>query len=111
MGKLNMGIVIGGAFNSGILASGAVPGAKYDYEDAPDEVLDRVRSLQAVCAEHKVPLPAAALQYPLGHPCVATVIAGAKTPEEALRAKENMDTKIPGAFWQQLLDDGLLPKD
>lgn len=104
-----IGIVIGGAFNSGILATGVVPGATYDYEPATEEVLARVRKLEAVCSAHGVPLAAAALQYPLGHSAVATVIAGAKSKAEVARAKTAMDTPIPNKFWQQLLDDGLLP--
>lgn len=107
--KRGIGVVIGGAFNSGILATGAVKGAVFDYEPASDEVLDRVRALEAVCKRHGVSLPAAALQYPLGHPAVATVIVGGITPFEVERAKACMDEEIPEAFWLQLLDDGLLP--
>jgi len=105
-----IGVVIGGSFNSGILASGAVPGAMYNYEPASDKILDRVRALEAVCSDHGVDLAAAALQYPLGHPAVATVIAGAKSSAEIVRAKAMMDAEIPRAFWEQLLDSGLIPK-
>merc|ERR1711924_418514 len=80
--KLGIGFIVGGAFNSGILATGAVKGAVYDYEPASDTILDRTRALEAVCAEHKVQLAEAALQYPLGHPAVTTVIAGGKSREE-----------------------------
>eukprot|EP00747_Dinoflagellata_sp_TGD_P117447 gnl/TRDRNA2_/TRDRNA2_172607_c2_seq19.p1 gnl/TRDRNA2_/TRDRNA2_172607_c2~~gnl/TRDRNA2_/TRDRNA2_172607_c2_seq19.p1 ORF type:complete len:298 (-),score=38.55 gnl/TRDRNA2_/TRDRNA2_172607_c2_seq19:55-948(-) len=104
-----IGVVVGGAFNSGILASGVVEGATYDYEPASEAIISKVRALEAVCAQHKVPLAAAALQYPLGHPSVATVIAGAKSPQEVDKAVALMDVEIPTAFWTQLLHDGLLP--
>ena len=71
-----VGIVIGGGYNSGILATGAVPGAMYNYAPAGPEILERVKKIEAVCARHGVPLPAAALQFPLGHPIVASIIPG-----------------------------------
>ena len=74
--RRNVGIVIGGVFSSGITATGAVPGAKYNYADATPEVMEKVRRIEAVCRRHDVPLPAAALQFPFGHPCVASVIPG-----------------------------------
>ncbi len=72
-----VGIVIGGGYNSGILATGAVPGAMYNYAPAGPEILERVAKIERVCARHRVPLPAAALQFPLGHPIVASIIPGA----------------------------------
>ena len=74
-----VGIVIGGGYNSGILATGAVPGAMYNYEPAGPAVLERVAKMEAVCKRHNVPLAAAALQFPLGHPIVASIIPGAIT--------------------------------
>ena len=74
--KRGVGIVIGGGYNSGILATGAVPGAMYNYAPAGPDILERVRKIEAVCARHHVPLPAAALQFPLGHPIVASIIPG-----------------------------------
>jgi D-threo-aldose 1-dehydrogenase len=65
-----VGVVIGGAFNSGILATGAVDGAKFNYDDASPEVMDKTRKLEAICKGFGVPLAAAALQFPLGHPAV-----------------------------------------
>eukprot|EP01062_Namystynia_karyoxenos_P062524 TRINITY_DN55421_c0_g1_i1.p1 TRINITY_DN55421_c0_g1~~TRINITY_DN55421_c0_g1_i1.p1 ORF type:complete len:396 (+),score=91.87 TRINITY_DN55421_c0_g1_i1:73-1188(+) len=105
----DIGVVMGGAFNSGILATGAVPGAKYDYADAPDHIVDKVRRLEQVCAEQRVPLAAAALQFPLGHPRVATVIAGCKSEQEVDRAMQTMHTPVPASLWERLKDDGLLP--
>jgi D-threo-aldose 1-dehydrogenase len=68
-----VGVIIGGGYNSGILATGAVPGALYNYEPAGPAILERVRKIEQVCARHRVPLPAAALQFPLGHPIVASI--------------------------------------
>ena len=67
-------VVIGGGFNSGILATGAVPGAKYNYAPAPKPIMDRVRAIEAVCTTHDVPLPAAALQFVLAHPAVPSFL-------------------------------------
>ncbi len=66
-----VGVVIGGAFNSGILATGAVGGAKFNYDDASPEIMEKTRKLEAVCKEFGLPLAAVALQFPLGHPAVS----------------------------------------
>ena len=69
-------IVIGAVFASGILASGPVEGARYAYDTASPEILEKTRRIQAVCQRHDVPLPAAAMQFPLGNPLVAAIIPG-----------------------------------
>lgn len=69
-----VGVVLGGAYNSGILATGAIAGAKFNYEDASEEIMERTRKLEAVCKEFGISLASAALQFPLGHKAVATVI-------------------------------------
>ncbi len=104
-------LLIGGPYNTGILATGAGPGAWYNYAPAPPEIQDRVRRIEAVCAEFDVPLPAAALQFPLGHPNVASVVPGARSPEEVRRNHELFATPIPAAFWRALQDRGLLRSD
>lgn len=106
-----IGIVIGGPFNSGILATGPVEGARYDYRPAPAEVVERVRLIEAVCAEHGVALPAAALQFPLAHPLVASVVCGARTEEEVMANVALMAAPIPAAFWEALKAKGLLRED
>lgn len=106
-----VGIVIGATFASGILATGAVPGARYRYADASPEILAKVKRIEAVCARHNVPLPAAALQFPLGHPAVASVIPGALLPEHVTRNVAAFRHTIPAAFWAELKHGGLLRID
>jgi len=106
-----VGIVIGAAFNSGILATGPVQGAKYNYEDATPEVLEKVGRIQTVCARHNVPLPAAAIQFPLGHPSVASVIPGAFKPEQISATVDAFRHPIPPSLWAELKSEGLLRAD
>lgn len=104
-------LFIGGPYNSGILATGAVKGAKYNYEDAPQEILDRVARIEAVCKRHDVPLPAAALQFPLGHKQVASMIPGARSPQEVTQNVETFKITIPNDLWAELKHEGLLRED
>ena len=97
-------VVIGGPFNSGIL----VGGDKFNYEKAPDDVVARVRAIEAVCREFDVPLPAAALQFPLTHPAVCNVLPGPRSPAELDGILDWWDVKIPDALWTALADKGLL---
>lgn len=106
-----IGIVLGGPYNSGILASGAKPGAMYNYEPAPKAILDRVKRIEAVCLRHKVKLPQAALRFPLTHPCVVSVIPGAVSPKEVALNVKTMTAKIPKALWKDLKAEGLMHKD
>ena len=103
-----VGIVLGGPYNSGILAVGPKPGAMYNYEPAPKHILDRVRKIEAVCKAHKVKLPQAALRFPLHHPCVVSVIPGGVTPKEVRLNVKTMDVKLPKALWKDLKAQGLL---
>lgn len=106
-----VGFVIGAVFASGILAKGPVPGARYAYADASPEVREKTRRIQAVCDRHGVPLAAAALQFPLGHPAVASVIPGASSPAQQLRNVELFARPIPADLWSELKDEGLLRAD
>ena len=106
-----VGLVIGGVFNSGILATGAQPGAKHNYLDAAPDVLVRVARIEAVCAAHNVPLTAAALQFPLGHPLVASVIPGALSAAQVAANVAAFNHEIPPAFWSDLKNEGLLRTD
>jgi len=103
--------MLGGPYNSGILASGAVPGAKYNYKDAPPDIMDRVRKIEAVCKRHDVPLKAAAIQFPLGLPEVASIVPGAVKPEEVQDNAALITRRIPAALWDELKSEGLLEKD
>ena len=107
-----IGVVVGGVFNSGITASGAVPGAYYNYAPATEPVLQQVREMEKVCARHNVPLPAAALQFPLGHKAVAAVIPGAVNPGQQVAGNlANIRHQIPQDFWAELKAEGLIRKD
>jgi D-threo-aldose 1-dehydrogenase len=106
--RKGIAVVVGGPFNSGVLVSGPAPGAKYDYADAPPDVLARVAMIQAVCVRHGVPMPAAALQFPLAHPAVAAVIPGAMNRTELLANLDWMMRPIPPALWEELRAEGLL---
>ena len=104
-------VVVGGGFNSGILATGAVEGAKYNYAPAPPDVLDRVRRIEAVCAAHDVPLPAAALQFVVAHPAVPSFIAGTRNVEQLERNLAWFEHPIPADFWAEIKAKGLLRED
>jgi D-threo-aldose 1-dehydrogenase len=106
-----VGVIIGAVYASGILATGAVPGATYAYEPASPEVMTRVAAIEDVARRHGVSLRAAALQFPLGHPAVASVIPGAITPQEALDNAEAFRETVPAALWDELKAEGLLRPD
>jgi D-threo-aldose 1-dehydrogenase len=103
--RRGVGIVIGGPFNSGVLAR---QGGSYDYADAPREVLARVERLAAACARFDVPLAAAALQFAAAHPAVVSVIPGAQSAAEVETNVGLMDVAIPPALWAALKDEGLI---
>jgi D-threo-aldose 1-dehydrogenase len=104
-------VVIGGPFNSGILATGVKADAHYNYGPAPDEVKDRVRRIQHICKSFKVGLPEAALRFPLGHPAVVSVIPGAQRASEVRRNAAMMAAKLPAALWRALKAENLLRDD
>ena len=104
-------IIIGGPLNTGILATGAVEGAYYNYAPAPPEIMERVAAIEAVCRRHDVPLATAALQFPLHHPAVSTVIPGARTPLEIARNVETFAIDVPAELWAELKAGGLLRED
>jgi D-threo-aldose 1-dehydrogenase len=106
-----IGIVLGGPFNSGILATGPRPGAFYNYDPAPPHILERVSRIEAACNAHGVPLAAAALQFPLAHQAVVSVIPGGQSSYELHRNLEALRHPIPGALWDDLRRSGLLRED
>jgi len=106
-------IVVGGPYNSGILAAGTKSGAPlfYNYEPAPREVIEKVRRIEAVCERHGVPLAAAALQFPLAHTLVASVIPGLDSQQRVEQTVALHGHKIPTALWQELRHENLLRPD
>jgi D-threo-aldose 1-dehydrogenase len=102
--KRNASVVVGGPFNSGIL----VGGSTFNYEKAPEAIVARVAALEAVCKEFGIPLPAAALQFPLTHPAVCNVLPGPRSPAELDGILEWWNIEIPDALWTTLADKGLL---
>jgi D-threo-aldose 1-dehydrogenase len=103
--------IIGAPFQSGILATGATNPANADYAPPDAAVLERVSRIEAVCARHGVPLAAAALQFPLGHPAVSAVIPGARTAAQVRRNTETFSHAIPAGLWAELKHEGLLRQD
>jgi D-threo-aldose 1-dehydrogenase len=106
----NISIIIGGVYNSGILAN-PVAGAKFNYRDASPAHIGRAVELERVCLRHGVPLKAAALQFPLAHPAVASVLTGARSRAEALENDGLFHRPIPAALWQELKAESLIVAD
>ncbi|NGO66618.1 aldo/keto reductase [Rhizobium daejeonense] len=104
-------LVVGGVFNSGILATGAVDGAKYEYGAASNEVVTRVRRLSEVARAHGVALPAAALQFPLAAREVSSIVFGAVKPAEIEANIGHFKAAIPAGFWSDLRGEGLVHAD
>jgi D-threo-aldose 1-dehydrogenase len=107
----NIGVVIGGPFNSGILATGPKRGAHYNYRPAPPAVLDRVRRIETICKGHGVKLAAAARRFPFSHPAIVSVIPGGQKPGEVRHNAETLNAQIPAAMWRELKASGLLRSD
>jgi len=104
------GIVAASVFNSGLLASNEPRrDGRYEYGRLPDELWDRLRRIAAVCAEHEVPLPAAAIQFPLQSDAVRSVVVGGSRPGQLSQNAEYAALEIPGALWDELAAEGLIP--
>jgi len=106
--RKSISLIVGGPYNSGILATGAVPTATYDYRPASDAIKQKVRAIEAVCRRHNVPLQAAALQFPLLNPLVASVIPGARSVEELSANARYARHPVPLEFWLELKSEGLI---
>jgi D-threo-aldose 1-dehydrogenase len=104
-------LLLGGPFNSGILATGATPGAKYNYKPALPAIIKQVARIEAVCKRHDVPLAAAAIQFPLGQPTIASIVTGAVSPFEVERNAAYVDMQIPRSLWDELKAEKLLAAD
>jgi D-threo-aldose 1-dehydrogenase len=100
-------IIAGGVFNSGILADPR-PGTHYNYQAAPDELVRRAARIKAVCERHGVSQKAVAIQFPLGHPAVQTVLTGCRSVDELNENVDAFQAPIPPTVWEDLKADGLL---
>jgi D-threo-aldose 1-dehydrogenase len=107
--RRQISVLIASPFESGILATGAVPGATYLYAPADDVIRARVQRLEAVCREHGVPLAAAALQFPARHPAVASVVVGMRNADEVAANIARMAAPIPVELWAALERANLIP--
>ncbi|MDQ6917697.1 MAG: aldo/keto reductase [Pseudomonadota bacterium] len=103
-------VLLAAPFNTGILATGAIDGARYYYQPAPAAILQKTRELESACAAHAVPLAAAALQFPLHHPAVVSVVAGHQSAGEVEENIALLRYPIPPALWSELKDRGLIPR-
>ena len=106
-----IGIVLGGPYNSGILARGPSDDAQYNYSNAPKDVIDRVRRINAVCERHGVKMIEAALNFPLRHPAVVSVIPGGQSVAEVRSNRDILGKDIPAALWADLKSEGLMRAD
>ncbi len=111
LAERGIGVVAGSVFATGILATGAVQGARAGYGPAKEPVMERVRRMEAVCGRYGVPIASAAMRFPFGHPQVNAIVPGATSPEQARSNAERFDHSIPGALWADLKAEGLLPPD
>jgi D-threo-aldose 1-dehydrogenase len=111
--RRGVSVVVGGPYNSGILVHGVRTGnaSTYDYQLAPPDVLARVAQIENLCDRCDVPLAAAALQFPLAHPQVISVIPGMGNPDEVHDAQRWLETEIPDTFWRELRESGLVRED
>jgi D-threo-aldose 1-dehydrogenase len=106
--KKNIAVMLAGVFNSGILATGAVPHAKFDYVDAPPDIFAKVKRIEEICRAHGVTIRQAALQFSMAHPAVASIVLGAVKPEEVRANIRDAEAPIPAALWRDLAAAGLL---
>jgi D-threo-aldose 1-dehydrogenase len=105
--KKNTAVVIGGVYNSGILAN-PVAGATYDYAPASDQLIKRAQQIKQLLADFHTPLTAAAIQFPLRHPAVTSVLTGSRTVKELTSNIADFDRDIPAAVWDALEESGLV---
>ncbi|HEY8631748.1 MAG TPA: aldo/keto reductase, partial [Candidatus Limnocylindrales bacterium] len=105
-----IGVLVGGVMNSGVLADPR-PGSRFNYQPAPAAVVERARRLAAICERHEVPLRAAAIQFPLAHPAVRSLIAGVRRIDHLDEYPELMRRPIPDDLWAELKAEGLIAPD
>ena len=106
--RRGISVLMAAPFNSGILATGAKPGATFFYVEADAAIMERTRRIEAVCARHGVDIAAAALQFPLRHPAVASVVTGMRSVTEVAQNLAHVRAAIPADFWHELKHEGLI---
>ena len=106
-----VGVIVGAPFASGILATGSAGAAHYNYGEADQSIIDKVRKIEEVCTEHNISLQAAALQFPMAHPAAISIIPGAAKPEELTANIASIDDSIPAPFWDDLKSQRLIVSD
>jgi D-threo-aldose 1-dehydrogenase len=102
-------ITIGGIFNSGVLAN-PIKGATFEYLPASDEIIKRAQAIGAFLGERAIPLTAAALQFPLRHPAITSVLTGSRSSAELLSNIKDFDLELPANIWSELEDAGLIER-
>lgn len=100
--RRNVALALGGVYNSGILAAPKGGRRKFNYADAPADIIARVEALRAVCDDHGVPLAAAAIRFPMRHPAVTCVVIGAKTPEQLQQNVDWFGETLSDSLWSDL---------
>jgi D-threo-aldose 1-dehydrogenase len=105
--KAGVGVIIGGPFMSGALAGGTT----WRYRPIPETIAADIAKLRAICCDHRVPIKAAALQFPLLHPAVAAVVVGMRLASEVRENVQALYHPIPAAFWQELIAAGFIRSD
>ena len=106
----NISVILGGPYNSGVLASDLGPDTTYFYQRTPADVLDRARQIKTICDRHDVPLKAAALQFGLAHPAVAATIPGPRTPAEVEENIAMASLQTPADLWSELKQANFIPQ-
>jgi len=105
-------VVAAGVFNSGLLSrSSPTTDAKYNYGQAPTELVWRAQQIDEICRRHQVELPSAALAFPLGHPAVASVCVGCRSPDQIKRNSRLYRSDVPNALWTELKASGFVRDD
>ena len=106
-----MSIVIGGPYNSGILAKDLSKTVTFDYEIAPSNLVNKAKLLSAICLKHSVNMKSAALQFVLAHPAIVSVIPGVESISELEENLDMIKTDIPSSLWDELKSEMLIPED
>ena len=106
--KKNIGVILAGVYNSGILAKGVNSNTTYDYGEIPSQVADKYFKIEKICLDFKIPIQAAALQFCNSNPAVSTMILGMDRPIQINQNLEFLNFKINNDFWLQLIEEGLI---